>query len=374
MTGATAFDSAAMARAMRLAERGRYRAHPNPMVGCVLARDGDIVGEGWHAVAGEAHAEINALEAAGDRARGATAYVTLEPCAHHGKTPPCAKALVAAGVAEVIMAMLDPYPAVRGRGRAILDAAGIATRVGLMQQAAADLNRGFLSRVERGRPWLTLKVASSLDGATAMRDGESQWITGPEARADVQRLRAASGAVMTGIGTVLADDPLLTVRDTTLDTGGRQPLRAVLDTSLRMPVEASMLAMPGTTLVYCGDDSARETLVSRGAEIVRTDGAGGRVELVAVLEDLASREINTVLVEAGPVLCGSLIRAKLVDELVIYQAPHIMGSETRRLFETPAWTRLADRQGLRIVEVRQIGGDLRITARPSERHRCLPES
>lgn len=365
MAGATAFDSAAMARAMRLAERGRYRAHPNPMVGCVLARDGDIVGEGWHAVAGEAHAEINALEAAGDRARGATAYVTLEPCAHHGKTPPCAKALVEAGVTEVVMAMLDPYPAVRGRGRAILDAAGITTRVGLMQQAAADLNRGFLSRVERGRPWLTLKLASSLDGATAMHDGESQWITGPEARADVQRLRAASGAVMTGIGTVLADDPLLTVRDATLDTGGRQPLRAVLDTSLRMPVEASMLAMPGTTLLYCGDDSARETLVSRGAEVVRTDGADGRVEPVAVLEDLASREINTVLVEAGPVLCGSLIRAKLVDELVIYQAPHIMGSETRRLFETPAWTRLADRQGLRIVEVRQIGGDLRITARPS---------
>lgn len=365
MSGFTAFDNAAMARAMRLAERGRYRAHPNPMVGCVLARDGDIVGEGWHAVAGEAHAEVNALEAAGDQARGATAYVTLEPCAHHGKTPPCANALVAAGIAEVVMAMLDPYPAVRGRGRAILDAAGIATRVGLMQQAAVDLNRGFLSRVERGRPWLTLKVASSLDGATAMRDGESQWITGPEARADVQRLRAASGAVMTGIGTVLADDPSLTVRDASIDTGGRQPLRAVLDTSLRMPVEASMLAMPGTTLLYCGDDSARETLVSRGAEVVRTDSAGGRVEPVAVLEDLASREINTVLVEAGPVLCGSLIRAKLVDELVIYQAPHIMGSETRRLFETPAWTRLADRQGLRIVEVRQIGGDLRITARPS---------
>ena len=357
------FDSVAMARAMRLAERGRYRAHPNPMVGCVIARDGEIVGEGWHAVAGEAHAEINALKVAGDKARGATVYVTLEPCAHHGKTPPCTDALVKAGVAEVVMAMSDPYPAVRGRGRAALEAAGIPARVGLMEQAAAELNRGFLSRVRRGRPWLTLKLAASLDGATAMRDGESRWITGPEARADVQRLRAASGAVVTGIGTVLADDPSLTVRDASIDTGGRQPLRVVLDTSLRMPPGASMLEMPGETLVYCGDDSAREGLESLAAAVIRI--AGGRVDPVAVLEDLASREINTVLVEAGPVLCGSLIHAKLVDELVIYQAPHIMGSETRRMFETPAWTRLADRQGLRLVETRRIGGDLRITARPA---------
>jgi diaminohydroxyphosphoribosylaminopyrimidine deaminase/5-amino-6-(5-phosphoribosylamino)uracil reductase len=214
----SAAESAFMARALRLAERGVYTAHPNPMVGCVLVRDGEIVGEGWHEAAGEAHAEINALQAAGAKARGATAYLTLEPCSHEGRTPPCAPALIDAGIGEAVIAMEDPFPAVRGNGRAALEAAGIAVRSGLMQEAAKVLNAGFLSRVQRGRPFVRVKVASSLDGAIAMKSGESQWITGPEARADVQRLRARSGAILTGIGTVLADDPALNVRHEDLDT------------------------------------------------------------------------------------------------------------------------------------------------------------
>jgi len=218
-------DCAHMARALRLAERGQYAAHPNPMVGCVLVRDETIIGEGWHEAAGEAHAEVNALEAAGDSARGSTAYVTLEPCAHHGKTPPCVEALIGAGVSNVVVALEDPFPEVAGRGIAALKKAGIGVRVGLMQSSAEELLAGFLSRVTRSRPFVRLKMASSLDGGIAMSNGESQWITGPEARADVQRLRARSGAVMTGIGTILADDPSLTVRDTTIDTRGKRLLQ-----------------------------------------------------------------------------------------------------------------------------------------------------
>src|SRR5210317_1454938 len=261
----SAEESAFMARALRLAKRGVYTAHPNPMVGCVLVKNGEIVGEGWHERAGEAHAEINALRAAGDKARGAMAYLTLEPCSHEGKTPPCAPALIEAGISDVVIAMQDPFPAVSGNGKAALEAAGIKVRSGLMEAAARALNAGFLSRVQRARPFVRLKVASSLDGAIAMKSGESQWITGPEARADVQRLRARSGAILTGIGTVLADDPALNVRHAELGTRGRQPIRAVLDTRLRMPLSAGMLAMPGTTVVYCTDDAARQPLLDTGA-------------------------------------------------------------------------------------------------------------
>jgi len=363
MAAFSAADSAYMAHALRLAERGLYTAHPNPMVGCVLVRDGDIVGEGWHARTGEAHAEVHALAAAGDRARGATAYVTLEPCSHQGRTPPCAPALIAAGIREVVIAMQDPFPAVGGNGHAALQAAGVAVRSGLMQDAAARLNAGFLSRVQRGRPFVRLKVAASLDGAIAMASGESQWITGPEARADVQRLRARSGAIVTGIGTVLADDPALNVRHAGLDTGGRQPLRAVLDSSLRMPLSAGMLAMAGTTILYCTDDGRRTALTAAGAVVVRVDGGAGFVDPAAVLADLAAREVNDVLVEAGPTVAGQLLSRRLVDELVVYQAPHIMGSETLSMFRTPAWTALADRLQLDIVDRRHVGDDLRITAR-----------
>ena len=351
-----------MAHALQLAERGLYTAHPNPMVGCVLVRDDKVVGEGWHEVAGEAHAEINALNAAGDKARGATMYVTLEPCSHHGKTPPCADALIESGVAEVVIGLQDPNPEVNGIGFGALAAAGIQTRVGLMQDEVEKLLRGFLSRVTRGMPFVRLKVAASLDGCIAMSNGESQWITGPEARSDVQRLRASSGAVLTGIGTVLADDPSLTVRDEAIDAGGKQPLRVVLDNDLRMPLSAEMLALPGQTLIYCTADQKRQPLTDAGAEVVRVGCDDGLVDAKAVLADLASREINDVLIEAGPALAGYLITNALVDELVIYQSPHIMGSETMGMFLTPKWTGLADRLALDITDVRNIGSDTRITA------------
>jgi len=352
-----------MARALRLAERGQYAAHPNPMVGCVLVRDETIVGEGWHEAAGEPHAEINALEAAGGSARGSTAYVTLEPCAHHGKTPPCVEALISAGVSNVVVALEDPFPEVAGRGIAALKKAGLGVRVGLMQSSAEQLLTGFLSRITRKRPFVRLKIASSLDGGIAMSNGESQWITGPEARADVQRLRARSGAVMTGIGTILADDPSLTVRDTTIDTRGKQPSRVILDNGLRMPLSAEMLALPGQTLIYCVDDENREALVAAGAEVIKVEAKAGLVDVSVVLGDLAEREVNDVLVEAGPTLAGSLISAGLIDELIIYQAPHIMGSETMGMFDTPAWTELAHRKSLDISDVRRVGADTRITAR-----------
>lgn len=365
MSEFSAADSASMARALRLAERGIYTAHPNPMVGCVLVCDGETVGEGWHERTGEAHAEINALAAAGERARGATAYLTLEPCSHEGKTPPCAPALIEAGVREVVIAMEDPFPAVSGNGRAALEAAGITVRSGLMQADAQRLNAGFLSRVQRGRPFVRLKIASSIDGAIAMKSGESQWITGPEARADVQRLRARSGAILTGIGTVLADDPALTVRREDLDDRGRQPLRAVLDSRLRMPLSAGMLAMPGETFLYCTDDRRRQPMADAGAHVVRVKSAAGVLDVRQVLSDLAGREVNDLLVEAGPSVSGHLLSRGLVDELVIYQAPHIMGSETQVMFRTPDWSQLADRLSLDIVDLRRVGCDIRITARPA---------
>ncbi len=352
-----------MARAVALAARGRYTAHPNPMVGCVLVTDGDIVGEGWHEVAGEAHAEIRALEAAGPRARGATAYVTLEPCVHHGKTPPCVDALITAGVSEVVAAIEDPYPRMRGKGIAALSEAGIAVRVGLLEVEVRDLLAGFISRTSRGQPWVRLKIAASLDGCTGMRNGDSQWITGPDARADVQRLRAQAGAILTGIGTVLADDPSLTVRAADIDTRGRQPLRAVLDAKLRIPATARMLDLPGETVVYCSDDSNRVALAKTPAEIVRVGTAVGELDLGEVLADMAAREINEILVEAGPRLAGSFLTHELIDEIVIYQSPHIMGSETLPMFSTPDWTALADRRELEIVETRRVGRDLRVTAR-----------
>lgn len=348
---------------MRLAARAQYTAHPNPMVGCVLVRDGDIVGEGWHAIAGEAHAEVNALNVAGDRAAGATAFVTLEPCAHEGKTPPCAPALIEAGIAEVVIAMRDPFPEVGGRGIAALESAGIAVRTGLMSEAATELNKGFLCRVQRGRPYVRLKVGASIDGAIAMSSGESQWITGPEARADVQRLRAQSGAILTGIGTVLADDPAMNVRLKGLDTAGRQPLRAVLDSGLRMPLSAGMLDLPGTTVVYCADDTKRQPLIDAGADVVKVNAEDSFVDAAVVLADLASREVNDVLVEAGPTVAGNLLSRKLVDELVIYQAPHIMGSETMTMFRTPGWQSLSDRLTVEVADLRRIGQDIRVTVR-----------
>lgn len=355
-----------MARALRLAERGRYSAHPNPVVGCVLTRDGQVVGVGWHEKTGAAHAEVNALLDAGDKARGATAYVTLEPCAHHGKTPPCAAALIEAGVDDVIVAIEDPYQSVNGRGLQLLAEAGIGVRTGLMRAAATDLNRGFLKRVGEGRPFVRLKLASSIDGAIAMASGESQWITGPAARADVQRLRARSGAIMTGIGTVLSDDPSLNVRATNIDTGDLQPLRVILDSNLRMPLAAGMLALPGQTLVCCTGDPDTTALQAVNADVMSFPADEGRVTADKVLGELARRNVNEVLVEAGAGLAGYLLEKELVDELVIYQAPHIMGSQTQRLVDTPSWSKLKDRMSLRITDVRRIGNDTRITAVPAD--------
>ncbi len=355
-------DCAHMARALELAERGQFSAQPNPMVGCVIVDGDDVVGEGWHELAGAEHAEINALRAAGARASGASVYVTLEPCAHHGKTPPCAEALIDAGVGRVVAAMQDPHEKVAGRGLEMLSDAGIEIELGLMQSAAEALNAGFVSRVTRSRPFVRVKVAASIDGATAMKNGESQWITGPGARADVQRLRARSGAVMTGIGTVLEDDPSLNVRSEDIDTRGLQPLRVVLDSRLRMPASARMLTLPGSTLVCCTAGQDDNKLARAGAEVSVYRADGERVDVAAVLQDLARREVNDVLVEAGPGLSGYLLENDLVDELVIYQAPHIMGSDTRRMFETPGWTALADRRGLEIRDVSRVGDDTRITA------------
>ena len=357
-------ECAFMERALRLAKQGQYSAHPNPMVGCVLVKNGGVVGEGWHEVAGESHAEINALQAAGDEARGATAYVTLEPCAHHGKTPPCSESLIRAGVSEVVISREDPNPNVDGKGLQALTAAGIAVRCGLMKGEVDELLAGFLSRIERGRPYVRVKMACSIDGRIAMANGQSHWITGAEARADVQRLRARSGAIMTGIGTVLADDPSLTVRDPSLNTHGTQPVRVVLDSGLRMPLSAEMLGLAGTTLLICSDDRNAKELVDAGAVVIKIDNEQGQIDLSGVLNQLALLHVNDVLVESGPGVAGGLIEEKLVDELVIYQAPHIMGSETMGMFTTPSWTDLVDRQALRIIETCQVGNDTRITARP----------
>jgi diaminohydroxyphosphoribosylaminopyrimidine deaminase/5-amino-6-(5-phosphoribosylamino)uracil reductase len=364
MSEFSAADCEYMARALRLARHGLYTAHPNPRVGCVLVKNDSIIGEGWHRKTGEAHAEVNALANSNGDASGATAYVTLEPCSHHGKTPPCSSALIDAGVAEVVIAMVDPHPKVSGSGIAALEAAGIKVRSGLMSADALRLNEGFCSRVSRARPWVRLKVAASLDGCTSMANGESQWITGKAARADVQRLRAASGAIMVGIGTVLADDPSLTVRDDSFGNDGRQPLRVVLDSELRMPSTARMLGLPGDTVVFCQHDKERAALERSGAKVSVVTGSGGKLDLAAVLEQLAGLEINDLLVEAGQILAGSLLMAGLVDELVIYQAPHIMGSETRGMFATPNWQELQQKLALNVIDVRQVGVDSRITLRP----------
>jgi diaminohydroxyphosphoribosylaminopyrimidine deaminase/5-amino-6-(5-phosphoribosylamino)uracil reductase len=357
-------DCAHMARALQLAARGQYSAHPNPMVGCVIVKNDVIVGEGWHERAGAPHAEINALLAAGRDSRNATAYVTLEPCAHHGKTPPCAEALIKAGVSKVVAAMKDPYLEVAGRGLGTLRKAGVETEVGLMESRAESLNAGFVCRVTRNRPFVRLKVAASIDGAVAMKSGESQWITGRAARDDVQRLRARSGAVMTGIGTVLADDPSLNVRLEGLASSHLQPLRVVLDSRLRMPATARILALPGATLICCTGDHDPAALEKTGAEVCSYGSEGAKVAVAMVLEDLAGRGVNDLLVEAGPAVMGHILEKDLVDELVIYQAPHIMGSETRSMFQTPAWSALADRKDLEISDVRRVGGDTRITAQP----------
>lgn len=359
-------DPRHMSRALELARRGLYTADPNPRVGCVLVRAGEVVAEGWHARAGEAHAEINALRAAGERARGATAYVSLEPCCHHGRTGPCTEQLVAAGIARVVVAMIDPDPRTSGRGLEALERAGIEVSSGILEDQARRLNPGFVSRHTLGRPYVRIKMAASLDGRTATAGGESKWITGPAARHDVQTLRARSSAILTGSGTVLADDPALTVRDLQPpDAGGvRQPLRVVLDRRLRTPRDASILRQPGATLVATTSDDgvARKRLTDAGAEVVQLagDAHGGLASLMTIL---AGRGINEVLVEAGATLAGAVLQAGLADEVVLYTAPLLLGDGARGLFHLPQVRHLADGVALDIVEVCSIGDDWRITAR-----------
>ena len=379
-----------MARALRLAERGLYTTSPNPRVGCVLVNNSEVVGEGWHERAGEPHAEVLALSTAGAAARGATAYVTLEPCSHHGRTPPCADALIAAGVARVVVAVQDPNPKVAGEGIAKLRAAGITVDCGLMEAAARELNIGFFARMTRGTPWLRSKIAMSLDGRTALANGVSQWITGEAARLDVQHWRARSCAVLTGIATVLADDARLNVRGITT---GRQTLRVVLDSKLRMPLTARMLQSgcermaaetPGLVEVFapaggtqrrspCGGDvliytTMRDTgksaaLERAGATVSVLPDGNGQVDLPAMLRDLAQRGCNEVLLEAGSTLNGALLRAGLVDELLLYIAPQLLGDTARGMARLEELTSLDQRINLKWQDMRQVGNDLRITAK-----------
>ncbi len=362
-----------MARALRLARRGLYTTHPNPRVGCVLVHDDIIVGEGFHRRAGEPHAERNALAMAGARARDATAYVTLEPCSHHGRTPPCADGLLEAGVRRVVVAMADPNPLVAGQGLETLRHVGVLVESGLLEPEARLLNAGFIKRMQRGRPLVRCKLAQSLDGRTAMASGESKWITGVAARRDVQRLRARSDAIVTGIGTVLADDPSMTVRLGVEELPGVEseaylpsPLRVVLDPAGEMPAGTRMLRLPGDTLIFCSvaTEERMDALRRAGAEVERLPGDDKRVELDAVFERLARREVNEVLLEAGPTLAGAALAGGQIDELLIYTAPLIMGSRARGLFNLPGLERMGDRIELEIEDMRMVGRDLRVTARP----------
>ena len=357
----TVQDSLWMAHALRLAEQGLYGTSPNPRVGCVLVADERLVGAGWHRRAGEPHAEVLALREAGEHARGATAYVTLEPCSHHGKTPPCADALIAAGVARVVVAVQDPNPLVSGKGIATLRAAGIPVDCGLMEGQARELNIGFFARMTRGMPWLRSKIAISLDGRTALANGTSQWITGAAARLDVQHWRARSCAVLTGIGTVLADDARLSVRDVETE---RQPLRVVLDSRLRMPLTARLL-QGGNVLVYTGADDPEQigALEMQGAAVCTLPDKIGQIDLPAMMRDLAQRGCNEVLLEAGRTLNGALLRAGMVDELLLYVAPQLLGDGARGMAQLGELTGLDQRIDLKWQDVRQVGNDLRITVK-----------
>jgi diaminohydroxyphosphoribosylaminopyrimidine deaminase/5-amino-6-(5-phosphoribosylamino)uracil reductase len=362
-----------MARALRLARRGQYSTPPNPSVGCVLldAR-GAVVGEGWHERTGEPHAEVVALRAAQGSARGGTAYVTLEPCSHHGRTPPCADALIDAGVRRVVVATSDPNPRVAGRGVELLEAAGVATSVGLLERESRELNRGFVARMTRGRPWVTVKMGASLDGRTALASGASRWITGEAARADVQRLRARASAILTGVDTVLADDPSLNVRDAGLDLRGRQPLRVVFDTHGRVPARARLLHDGQATLLFTDATVMDEVLarcasVSSAATVTPLPTLAGRLRLDAALQELAARECNEVLVEAGPRLAGAFVAAGLADEIVVYVAATILGDTSRAMFELPEPLRsLTERRVYAFHDVRKVGEDLRLALRPRE--------
>jgi diaminohydroxyphosphoribosylaminopyrimidine deaminase / 5-amino-6-(5-phosphoribosylamino)uracil reductase len=354
-------DRSAMTRAFELARRGDLTTDPNPRVGCVLVKDGAVVGEGWHERAGQPHAEPNALKAAGGSARGATAYVTLEPCNHFGRTPPCSLALIEAGVARVVYALDDPNPEVAGQGAARLHEHGIVVESGLMAAESEALNPGYLRRRRTGMPWVRVKIAASVDGRTALASGESRWITSKAARADAQYGRARSSVVLTGVGTILADDPAMNVR---IPESDRQPLRVVLDSRLRTPSDSRVLQREGRVLIVGVVDDAdrRRSLERQGAEVCIVAAHEGRPDLAAVLRLLAERGANEIWVEAGAVLAGTFVRQRLFDELVVYLAPCLLGGDARPLLQLPVLQSLDEKVELRFTDVRQIGGDLRLTA------------
>lgn len=361
-----------MARAIQLAKKGQYTTHPNPRVGCVITQGNEILGEGYHQRAGEPHAEINALSNCTQSVEGATAYVTLEPCSHTGKTPPCVDALIEAKVGRVVIAMQDPNPKVAGQGIQRLKDASIDVSVGICEEQSRELNPGFIKRMEKGLPWVRVKLAMSLDGRTAMASGESKWITGSEARKDVQKLRAKADAILTGIGTVLADNPSLNVRLRPDELGIEgevfQPKRIIIDSHMRTPLDSRLFKLDGENLIVI-DESAieKEEQVLRAFKAFGTrtiavkQDEDGRLSLKTALQELAKLEINEIHVEAGATLCGSLIKEKLVDEIILYVAPIFMGSEARGLLNIPELEYMKDKIELSIRDIRKVGSDFRIS-------------
>lgn len=354
-----------MSRALQLARRGLYTTHPNPRVGCVLVKYGKIIAEGWHQQTGGPHAEVHALNNAGENAQGADCYVNLEPCAHSGKTPPCVDALISAGIHRVVIAAIDPNPKVSGKSIEKLKQVGIQVESGLLENQSRVLNAGFFMRMQSGRPYVRCKLAMSLDGKTALADGTSKWISGNAARADVQHLRAQSSAIMTGINTVLADDPRLNVRD--IDTMDRQPMRIILDRRLRIAKDAKLLGLPGETLIFTvyGCPDKERALVKSGTPVIRIDSSGEKDFLAGVMRYLANeKEVNEVLVECGPTLAGSLLQAGLIDEIILYVAPVLLGHEARGLFQLSGIQSMNDRIQLEIMDTRMIGKDMKIILKP----------
>ncbi len=363
----SAADHTYMALALRLAEQGLYTTQPNPRVGCVIVKNHQIIGQGAHLKAGEGHAEVHALLQAGDAAKDADAYVTLEPCNHHGRTPPCVDALIKAGVKRVVVAMQDPNPLVAGAGIKRLQAHGMDVTAGLMEKEALALNPGFISRMTRHLPYVRSKVAASLDGRTALKNGKSLWITGESARLDVQHWRAQSCAIVTGIGTVLADNPTMNVR---LPDVVRQPLRVIVDGRLQMPLDSKMLQLESlqaspVLIAYARDDKHHaEALTACGAELLKLPDVHGRVDLLALLSNLAQRGVNEVLLEAGQGLNGAFLHANLIDEFIFYYAPKLMGADAKAMFAIPELTEMPQVTDLQILDVRQVGQDIRLRAKP----------
>lgn len=352
-------DARFMARALMLARKGINTTHPNPRVGCVVVNGDSVVGEGWHQFAGDAHAEIIALEHAAERAKGATMYLTLEPCCHQGRTPPCVNAIIKSGIRHVVVAMKDPNQLVNGAGISALEKAGINVTLGVSNSLAQQLNRGFYKRMVEGRPWVTLKMAASLDGKTAMASGESQWITSEAARRDAHKLRASSSAILTGVGTVLRDNPKMTAR---LDGLERQPLRVVLDSHLSTPAESNILQPPGNALIITTSENVADAdlLRSDSVEVIACQEHGGQVDLQQVMDELAKREINELLLEAGPRLSGSMLKQNLVDQVIVYMAPNLLGNDARGMFDIAGLESIADKRQLVFRDVRMVGGDLRL--------------